>query len=78
MNLMQSSAISFSVSVTNDPFKIPDFIKELKTDFKVLYNDNLELITIRHYTDDAVNKMITNRKIILRQLSRRTARYLLK
>jgi len=78
MNLMQSSAISFSVSVTNDPFKIPDFIKELKTDFKVLYNDNLELITIRHYTDDAVNKIITNREIILRQLSRRTARYLLK
>ena len=78
VNLMQSSAISFSVCVTNNSFKIPNFIKELKKDFKVLYNDNLELITIRHYTDDAVNKMISNRKVILRQLSRRTARYLLK
>jgi len=78
VNLMQASAISFSVCVTNDPYKIPEFINELKSDFKVLYNDNLQLITIRHYTDEAVQKMISGREVIIRQLSRRTARYLLK
>lgn len=78
VNLMQSSAISFSVCVTNDSYKIPGFINELKNDFKVLYNDNLQLITIRHYTDEAVKKIISGREVILRQLSRRTARYLTK
>ncbi len=78
VNLMQASAISFSVCVTNDIFKIPKLTEELKQDFKVLYNDNLQLITIRHYTDDAVNKMISGREVILRQISRRTARYLIK
>ena len=78
VNLMQASAISFSVCVTNDIFKIPELIKELKRNFKVLYNDNLQLITIRHYTDDAVDKMISGKEVILRQISRRTARYLIK
>ena len=78
VNLMQTSAISFSICVTDDPFKIPEFINELKTDFKVLYNNDLELVTIRHYTDEAVKKMISGREVILRQLSRRTARYLMK
>ncbi len=78
VNLMQASAISFSVCVTNDEFKISGFIKELKKYFKILYNDNLKLITIRHYDDDAINKMIRGKNVILSQLSRRTARYVIK
>ncbi len=78
VNLMQASAISFSVCVTNDHFKIPEFISELKKTFKVLYNENLQLITIRHYTDAAVKGMISGKEIILRQVSRKTARYLIK
>ena len=78
VNLMQISAISFSVCVTNDKFKIPQFTKELKAYFKVLYNDNLQLITIRHYNDNAINKMIQGKKVILSQISRRTARYVIK
>ncbi len=78
VNLMQASAISFSVCVTNDKYKIPKFTEALKTDFKVLYNDNLQLITIRHYDNKAINKMIEGKKVILSQLSRKTARYIVK
>ncbi len=78
VNLMQASAISFSVCVTNDNFKIPDFVSELKKDFKTLYNDNLQLITVRHYDDESIKKMIAGKEIILRQLSRRTARFLVR
>ncbi len=78
VNLMQSSAISFSLCVTNDKYKIPFFIETLKKYFKVLYNTNLQLITIRHYTEETINKSIKNRKILLSQLSRRTVRYVLR
>jgi len=78
VNLMQASAISFSVCVTNDKYKIPQFTEALKTDFKVLYNDNLQLITIRHYDNKSINKMIQGKKVILSQLSRKTARYIVK
>ncbi|NOZ36023.1 MAG: aspartate kinase [Chlorobi bacterium] len=78
VNLMQSSAISFSLCVTNNKYKIPFFIETLKKQFKVLYNNNLQLVTIRHYTTEAINKSIKDREILLSQLSRRTARYVLK
>ncbi len=78
VNLMQSSAISFSVCVTNDKFKIPGFIDDLKENFSVLYNDELSLITIRHYNDEAIRKMILGKKILLQQNSRHTCRFVVK
>ena len=77
-NLMQSSAISFSVCVTNNKHKVPQFISELKENFNLLYNDNLSLITIRHYDEDAINKMISGRKVLLEQKSRHTVRFVVK
>jgi aspartate kinase len=78
VNLMESSAISFSICVNNDKFKIPKVLEELKTDFSVLYNDNLSLITIRHYKDDSIHKMITGKIVLLKQSSRHTVRFVLK
>jgi len=78
VNLMQSSAINFSVCVTNNKFKIPQFIDELKKAYKILYNDKLSLITIRHYYDEAINKMVANRTILLEQKSRHTVRFVVK
>ena len=75
VNLMQNSAISFSVSIDNDTHKLSILIKELQKDYKVLYNENLELITIRHYTKQAIAEIIGNRKVLVEQKSRRTARY---
>jgi len=78
VNLMQSSAISFSVCVSNDKYKIPELLNTLKEEFNVRYNDNLSLITIRHYNNDSVNKMIENKKVLLRQNSRHTIRFVVK
>lgn len=75
VNLMQNSAISFSICVDNEKDKIIPFIQMIKKDYKVLYNNNLKLITIRHYTNDAVNDMTSGKKIYIRQLSRHTARF---
>jgi aspartate kinase len=73
INLMQNSAISFSVCVDNDPFKVPELIKRLKTDFQVLYNDKLRLITIRHYTPETLDKLLLESEILIEQRSRHTA-----
>jgi aspartate kinase len=78
INLMQTSAISFSVCSDNDEFKIPGLIEELKKDFKVLYNDKLRLVTVRHYNDDTIDALTTNKTIIVEQRSRHTAQVILK
>ncbi len=75
VNLIQNSAISFSVCVNSDERKIPLFIKEIKNHFKVLYNKDLTLITIRHYTDNTINEQTSGRKMFIQQKSRKTARF---
>ena len=78
INLMQNSAISFSVCVDNDPFKIPNLIAELQKDFKVLYNDGLKLITVRHYYPSTLDALTRDKTILLEQRSRHTAQVVLK
>ncbi len=78
VNLMESSAISFSVCVTNDKFKIPKFINKLKSMFNVLFNENLSLITIRHYNSESIKRMVNKKEVLIIQKSRHTARFVIK
>lgn len=78
INLMQNSAISFSVVVDHNPQKIPQLINELKPFYKVLYNENLDLVTIRHYNQTAIDKVIVGKIVLLEQKSRNTIRMVLK
>jgi aspartate kinase len=78
INLMQNSAISFSVCVDNDSFKIPNLIDDLRKDFKILYNEGLKLITIRHYYPSTLELLTKGKSILLEQKSRHTAQLVLK
>jgi aspartate kinase len=78
INLMQNSAISFSVGMDHDPMKVNPLIGYLEKDYEVRYNSGLELITIRHYNEEALNKMTNNRQIILELRSRNTCQLLLR
>jgi len=72
VNVMQNSAISFSVSVDADERKLPDLIKTLEKDYRVRYNDNLELITIRYYDQATIDRVTRNKTILLEVKSRHT------
>jgi aspartate kinase len=50
----------------------------LKEDFVVKYNTDLELITIRHYTKEAIDSQIKNKTVYIQQKSRNTARFVVK
>jgi len=78
INLMQNSAISFSVCIDFDNQKFPKLIEELRKDYKVLYNENLELVTIRHYDQQTIDRVTLHKKIIVEQKSRNTARLVMK
>ena len=78
INLMQNSAISFSVCADNDAFKMPELIDELHKDFKVLYNDNLRLVTVRHYYQSTIDKLTKDKTILLEQRSRHTAQLVMR
>ncbi len=78
VNVMQNSAISFSVSVDADERKLPDLIKTLQKQYRVLYNDNLELITIRYYDQATIDRVAIDKKILLEVKSRYTVQLVVK
>lgn len=77
INVMQNSAISFSVCVDQDFQAVDELIKALQSQYKVSYNKNLTLITIRHYTEEVIDDLISGKKLFLEQRSRNTARYVI-
>jgi len=78
VNLMQNSAISFSICCDFNEDKIPAVITELKKDYKVLYNNELTLITIRHFDEATIDQMTKEREVLVVQKSRHMARFVVK
>jgi aspartate kinase len=70
--MMQNSAISFSLCIDNDVQKLPDLIKTLQKDYRVLYNENMELVTIRYYNQATIDRVTANKKVLLEVKSRYT------
>tara|TARA_B100000287_G_scaffold433106_1_gene494014 strand:- start:607 stop:1860 length:1254 start_codon:yes stop_codon:yes gene_type:complete len=78
VNMMQNSAVSFSICVDNDKYKIPKLIRSLQEDFEVFYNEKLILYTIRYYTDKSVTNLILNKSVLLEQKTRNTLQIVVK
>ncbi|MFB6343961.1 aspartate kinase [Saccharicrinis sp. FJH62] len=77
VNLMQNSALSFSVCINYDKRRFDDMIKELKEEFKVVYNMDVELLTVRNFSSSKAIDFTVNRKIYVEQKTRNTASYVL-
>ncbi len=77
INLMQNSAISFSLCVDNKS-NIGELIEELQTEFYVKYNSNMELFTIRYYDRNSMDKITKDRTVILEQKNRTTVQYVVR
>jgi aspartate kinase len=75
---MQLSAISFSVCCDDDEFKIQNLVNELQTQFKILYNSGLELMTVRYYTQETIDILTAQKIILLEQRSRFTVQMVMR
>jgi aspartate kinase len=78
INIMQNSATSFTVSIDDDPQKIDALVNELKQNFKVLYNRNLELVTIRHYDNATIERVTKGKEVLLEMRTRATVQMVMK
>jgi aspartate kinase len=72
INLMQNSAISFSVCVDNVGEKIERLVNDLNIEYNVKTNNDLEMYTIMQYDDQAVKNLLRDREVLLEQRSRST------
>lgn len=74
IHLMQNSALSFSVCMDTDERRLKKLFGDLNHKFKLRYNSGLELITIRHYDQETINRVLEDDKTVLLDMrSRLTA-----
>jgi len=72
VDLIQNSAISFSVCV-DDKFGNFNTLKTLLSKkFAVAYNENVSLYTIRHFDEQSAKMVETDKTVLLKQISRET------
>jgi aspartate kinase len=78
VNLVEASAVSLDVCVDDDRSRIDKLFSVFKPEFSVVYNENVEMLSIRHYTPSAVKKITEGREILLEQRTRSTVRYVVR
>ena len=69
---MQNSAISFSICVNNIPERVQKLLEAIDEDYKVIRNEDLELITVRHYTQPILEELKRGRMVLLEERIHRT------
>src|ERR1700761_2688308 len=78
VNLMQTSALSFSVCIDWYEERFNRLLKDLNENYKVKYNQGLTLITLRHYELDSLKDLTLGKTVLLEQISRNTAQLVVK
>ncbi|GGZ84159.1 aspartate kinase [Algibacter mikhailovii] len=78
VDVIQNSAISFSVCIDNVYNNLEKLLQHLKAKFKVTCHANVSLYTIRHYNQDAINQIELGKTVLLKQLTQETVQVVTK
>ena len=73
VNLIQNSAISFSVCIEDKFHLFDNFYNDLKTKFVIKTYKEVTLYTIRHFNKDSIDEISKKGKPIIRQINTKTA-----
>jgi aspartate kinase len=76
-NMIQTSALTLSICFDFDQNKVENLIQSIGQEFKVKYNKNLQLFTIRHYQPMIEKEYVGSRKVFVKQSSRSTLQLVL-
>jgi len=77
VNLIQNSAISFSICVDNKFNNFDTFYSELKDEFKIDFQKEVDLYTIRHFNDETLAEISKKGTSLLRQTNKETVQIVL-
>ena len=78
VELIQNSAISFSVCISNKYRKLEELLLILRARFNVEVNQGVDLFTIRHYNQEASNFIKSiGKPILLEQRTEQTAQFVI-
>lgn len=77
VNLIQNSALSFSVCIEDNFGNFQSFISEITMNYKVNYIENVSLYTIRHATKNAIESIEQKGEVLLKQATKGTVQVIM-
>lgn len=77
VNLIQNSALSFSVCIEDKFDNFQPFLAELKTNYKVNYLESVTLYTILHATEKSIDFITQKGPILLKQVTKGTVQVIM-
>ncbi|WP_196895409.1 aspartate kinase [Aureivirga marina] len=78
VNLIQNSALSFTVCIEDAFENFQELLKDLQLKYNVTYNENVNLYTIRHFTQDSIEAIEKENTVLLKQMSKKTLQIITK
>jgi aspartate kinase len=75
INLMQNSAISFSVCTDFSAYRLDKLLVLLREQFAIHYNTGLDLYTIKNYNAASIRRLTEDRQLLLEQRTRQTFQF---
>ena len=78
VDLIQNSAISFSVCINDKYHNMETLLHNLRARFDVQYTPNVTLYTIRHFEDDSATSLLKSNELILEQRTETTLQLVMK
>jgi len=70
VNMLQTAAISISIVIDSEKFKLKKLLEALNRDFSIFYNENLELLTILNGNRELLSERIMGYDVLLEQETR--------
>ncbi len=78
VDLIQNSAISFSVCVDNRFGRLQELLSVLKSRFKVECHEGVSLYTIRHFNEEAIASLQNGYEVLIEQRGKNTLQLVVK
>ncbi len=73
VNLIQNSAISFSLCIEDKFDAIDQLVKDLKTNYLIELTKNVSLYTVRHYNSKSIEEITSKYSVLVSQKMKETA-----
>ena len=78
VDLIQNSAISFSVCFDNRFGQLPGLLQHLKGKYRVKHQEGVSLYTVRHFDSKAIASLLNGRDVLLEQRGKETVQLVIK
>lgn len=76
INLIQNSAVCFSICADYSERKLKQLKEEIGDDFKIIVQNELKLITIRHYDEKTIEDVVGSSEKILEQRNKENVHFI--